>query len=533
MMQLRDYQQAAIDSIFNFWSTGKKRPLIVAPTGAGKSLIIAGFCKQILQEYPDIRIMVVTDSKELIEQNAAELKKHWLEASVGIYSAGVGKRQTDAKITFAGIQTIYKHMMEFYPAIDIVIIDEAHMIPRDGDTRYGEFIKAILLCNPKAAFIGLTATPYRLDSGMLHTGESALFDGISYSVDMLKLISAGYLVPVISKGGLKSIDLSKVHMVAGEYNQGELACAADDPALVEAAVEEIKRYGADRKSWLIFATGVDHARHISDLIPGSEVVTGDTPKAERADLISRFRSGKLRCLVNIGVLTKGFNAPCLDLIALLTATKSTGKYVQMVGRGLRPCTGKTNCLLLDFGGNVLEHGPIDDVRPRRPKSGGGADQDAPAKQCPQCQALIHARVRECPDCGYQYPEDMICNHSQVAYSGAVLSSQEEPVWVPVTRVGYSRHSKDGSPDSVKVTYFAGAGKQYPVWVCLDHTGYAAKKALKHVIEAGGEATTTTDALEEAWDHWATPTRIKVRRNGKFFDVLDIQYAPIVKEQRSL
>jgi len=193
-MILRDYQQSAINSVFNFWKSGKKRPLIVAPTGAGKSLIIAGFCKQILEQWPDTRIIVVTDSKELVEQNYAELKNHWPDASIGIYSAGIGKKEIHAKITFAGIQSVYRQVMVFYPAIDIVIVDEAHTISRDADTRYGEFIKEIIMCNPKSAFVGLTATPYRLDSGMLHTGEHALFDGISYSVDMLKLRRLGILI---------------------------------------------------------------------------------------------------------------------------------------------------------------------------------------------------------------------------------------------------------------------------------------------------------------------------------------------------
>jgi len=182
------------------------------------------------------------------------------------------------------------------------------------------------------------------------------------------------LVPVISKGGLNKIDLSGVHTVAGEYNLGELARAADDLTLIKDAVDEINKFGEDRKSWLIFAAGVEHAYNISKLIPGSEVVTGETPLKERDDIIKKFKEGKLKCLINVSVFQKGFNAPCCDLIALLTATQSTAKYVQMVGRGMRPHPRKTDCLLLDFGNNVLEHGPIDAVDPKKAGKGGTAPQ---------------------------------------------------------------------------------------------------------------------------------------------------------------
>jgi len=241
-VQLRPYQQAAIDALWHYWRNRGKAGLIVSPTGSGKSLLIAEICRKVLTDHPGTRIIQVTDSKELIEQNCKEFLKYYPEASTGIYSAGLGKKQRHADVTFAGIQSVYKHVYDFDPAIDLVIIDEAHMIPKESDTRYGEFLKAVRIANPSAAFVGLTATPYRLDSGLLHHGEGALFDGIAYDININTLIKEGYLVPVISKGGIKNIDLSQVKTTAGEYNLGDLACAADDPALVEAACEEIKRY---------------------------------------------------------------------------------------------------------------------------------------------------------------------------------------------------------------------------------------------------------------------------------------------------
>jgi len=156
------------------------------------------------------------------------------------------------------------------------------------------------------------------------------------------------------------------------------------------------------------------------------------------------------------------------------------------------------------------------------------------KQCPECQAFIAISLRECPECGYEYPpQESLPNHGTKAFDGAVLSDQIKPTWVNVVRVSYARHSKEGKVDSVKVTYHAGLGKSYPVWICLDHQGFACRKALAHVEAAGGEATTVTDALEECWDKWATPSRILVKPNGKFFDVLQIDYSKKVEEQMVL
>lgn len=525
-MQLRPYQQTAIDALWHYWKYRGKAPIICAPTGSGKSLLIAEICRKVLTDHPGTRIIQVTDSRELIEQNCKEFLKYYPEASTGIYSAGLGKKQKHADVTFAGIQSVYKHVYDFDPAIDLVIVDEAHTIPKESATRYGEFLKAIRIANPNAAFVGLTATPYRLDSGLLHHGEGALFDGIAYDISINTLIHGGYLVPVISKGGIKNIDLSQVKTTAGEYNLGDLACAADDPALVEAACEEIKKYGADRRSWLIFAAGVDHAYHIQSFIPGSEVVTGDMNTKARDKIINKFRAGEIKCLINIGVLVKGFNAPCVDLIALMTATKSTSKYVQMVGRGTRTCEGKENCLLLDYGFNVQEHGPIDAVNPKTKGTG-----TAPMKQCPSCQALLYASARECNQCGYAYPEqETLPNHGTKAFDGAVLTDQIEPFWVNVQAVEYSRHIKEGKPDSVKISYISRGGERYNMWLALDHGGFAAQQAFKWLNKIGSDATSVNEALEEALcGKWPMPRRIQCKQDGKFCRIIEEDYSRVKQE----
>lgn len=523
-MILRDYQEEALSKLFDFWATeAGKAPIIAAPTGSGKSLIIGEFCRRVCSESPHVKIMVLAHVRELLTQNEKELKAVWPEADTGIYSAGLGKRQVTAQITFAGIQSVYSHVFDF-GKVDIVIVDECHLIPRDADTRYGKFFRDMKMANPGVAIFGLSASPYRLDSGMLHEGEDALFDGIAYSVDIKKLIRDGYLVSVISKGGASKIDLSGVRIQAGDYAPGELAHAADSPELIKSAVNEIVEYGSDRKAWLLFCSGVEHAEHVALAVKergiDCEVVTGDTPKERRDKVISDFKEGRLRSIANVGVMTTGINIPRCDLIALLTSTRSTGKYIQMVGRSMRTYPDKDDALLLDFGGNVLEHGPIDAVDPvRRRTLLGNPVKKVPLKECPQCHVIVHTRIIEC-ECGYQFP--VVAPHGTIAYDGAVLSGQVKAETVPIAGVWYSRHKKPGKPDSVKVTFFTKLDKEYYTYLGLDHGGYFAEKSHAIVRRFGGKSATVNDALKEC-DHWRKPIAISVKQRGRFFDVVGIAF----------
>ena len=523
-MILRPYQKACISAIFRYWQSGKTRGICVLPTGSGKSIIIADLIKQVLEMCPTTRIMVITDSQEIIKQDCEEIKKHIPDISIGIYSAGLKSKDRHKQVTLAGIQSVYLQVPNFYPPIDLVISDESHMISQKSETRYGTFFDHINTCNPSAEIIGFTASPYRLDQGLIY-GTDCRFNGLIYNADISDLIKSGYLSPVISKGGLKQIDLTGIHTRGGEYVPDELASAASDPDVVRSAVSEIVAFGADRKSWLIFAAGVNHAHTIETELKkqgmkSCEVLTGDVEPARRDRILTDFKSGNLRCVINVAILIKGFNHPELDLIALLTATKSTSKYVQAVGRILRPAPGKENGLLLDFGGNVEYHGPIDDINPHHVNQGTG---DAPMKQCPNCQALIYASVRECPQCGYTYPDqDFIVSHGTQAYDGAILTEQIQPEWVTVTDVYYSRHEKEGKPDSAKVVFFCGPATQYPLWLALEHGGYATTKAKQYIIAAGGTADTVDEILQN-WKTWKRPRRVRIKKNGKFHDILSVDF----------
>lgn len=523
MLELRPYQRAAIDGLYNYWSDKKgDNPIIVAPTGSGKSLIIAHLIKDAMS-YPGTRVLILTHVKELLEQNASELVALYPDADVGFYSASLKKKVLRKPITFAGIQSIHKKAYQIVPAPDLVIVDEAHLIPKNYGTRYNKFLSDLRICNRGVKVVGLTATPYRLDSGYLHEGDNAIFDGVAYDIPVADLMQQGFLAPVISKSGVKTIDLSNVGKRGGEYIESELAKAASDPELVTETVAEIVRYGAERKAWLVFACGVNHAELLRAEFQThgieADVVTGADGMSARAEKIERFRRGGSKCLINVNVLTTGFNVPHVDLVAIVRATESTGLYIQIVGRGTRIAPGKENCLVLDYGDNVMRHGFIDKIKPKiKGKSENG---EAPVKKCPECLTVNHAAVRVCIECGHEFPPPQF-NHGTKAYSGAMISTQVQAEWVDVDDVGYAKWRKEGKPDSIRVTYYCGLIK-VSEWLCPDHGGYAAERYQKRMPSLGASAMTTEEAMQEC-DHWIKPRRIKVKPNDKFHDIVQLDYS---------
>ena len=524
MLTLRPYQQAAITAIYGYFQTHTGNPLVVIPTAGGKSLVMASFIESVLKAWPDQRILIVTHVRELIAQNHAEMIGLWPDAPSGIYSAGLGKREAQARILFAGIQSIHRRAGEIGHT-DLVLIDEAHLIPGKSSTMYRRFLDALKAINPALKVIGLTATPFRLDCGMLHEGQNALFTDIAYEAPVRELIDAGYLSPLVSKQPATRLDVSKVGTRAGDFIARDLAAAVDQDAITRAAVTEIIEHGRDRKSWLAFCSGVEHARHVAEEFGRQGIscrtIFGDTPKDERDAILAAFKRGEIRALASMGVLTTGFNAPAVDLIALLRPTKSAGLYVQMVGRGTRLAPGKENCLVLDFAGNVRCHGPIDLVRPRRPGEAGGGE--APTKVCPMCESIIALSATECPDCGHVFPAREV----KIAPTAATLPVLSPKVqWLQVAGVSYSRHDKLGGLPSLKVTYNCGL-RSYSEWVCIEHQGYARQKAAEWWRKRAPGCPvplTVAQAIAEA-KRLARPSEISVRPSGRYVEVSGHRFDP--------
>lgn len=499
MHEPRTYQREAIDAVTDYWQNGGEHPLVVLATGTGKSLVQALLTKEMIHDYSGFRVGCVTHSKELIGQNFLELVGEWPFAPAGIYSAGLGRRDSQSQILFMGIQSVFKKAKQI-GWVDLLIIDEAQAMPRDAATRYGIFILALLEINPDMRVLGLTATPYRTDSGSLVEGEERLFTDIVYTYGIAEGIADGYLASLSSKATDVTYDLKGIGTVGGDYNQKKLNAAVDKEELTRGAVDEIMAYAKaeNRKSWLVFCAGVDHAEHARDEIRSRgiscEAIVDGTSTGDRDRWIEEFKAGKLQCLTNNSILTVGFNAPGVDLLACLRPTKSAGLYVQLMGRGTRPLYHKDtdhstvegrlwgiangpkpNCRVLDFAGNVKQHGPVDLVRPKQPGEGKG---EMPVKECPGCRELIQISIMVCPCCGHEFEAVEKPKHETKAADLAVLSKDMPkalpPPWLKVQSRKFTHHVNKEGAESVCVEFMADYNS-YRQWLSIAKSKHRSDK----------------------------------------------------------
>jgi DNA repair protein RadD len=543
----RAYQQEALQAIPDFISNGYGDPLCVIPTGGGKSYVIAKMIRDFMTQWPETRIMVLAHVPELIAQNFAELVGFWPAAPAGIYSAKLGVRQIGARVLFAGIQSVHRRAYEIQQC-DVCIVDEAHLIPRAGNTMYLRLLADLKTINSHMVVIGFTATHFRLDSGMLHEGDGAMFSGIAYEASVARLIREGWLIKPVPKSGATQIDTSRVGTVAGEFNQQQLEAVSNDPATVAKIADETCEAGQNRAGWLVFGAGVKNAtlmcKALRERGVEAEAIFGSTPKTERNAIISAFKRREIRALVSMGVLTTGFNAQHVDLLSIPRATKSVGLYIQIIGRGMRclgsdatesAANGKTDCLVLDFGGNIQRHGPIDNPNvPHKKASKKDKPKAKGYKICPACNELNAPVARQCLACGYAFPE-FAQFISTEAGTGDIISGQERadmlryvPEWVEVKRVEYVRHVKAGKPDSLRVIYGCGI-QSYREWVFIEgderQRGKAAAWWRLRVAPGSEIPRTVTQALQASVD-LAQPAQIAVRRqldNAQYWEVVGHRY----------
>ncbi len=502
-MELRPYQREAVDAVWNHIAKSNSNPAVVLPTGSGKTHVIAEICRAAVQDWGG-RVIVLAHVKELLEQAAGKLQGVAPDLPIGVYSAGLGRRDLGYAVTIAGIQSIYQRAHDLGP-MDLVIVDEAHLIPPDGEGMYRRFLTdARDLCDHQRV-IGLTATPYRMKTGTI-CGPDTILNEVCFEASVRELIAGGYLCPLRSRAGKSLADTSDLHVRGGEFIAGEVENLMNTQGLVESACAEIVAATIERNAVLIFASGVAHGEHVQAILKeqhGVECgfVCGQTPASQRDETIARFKAGDLKYLANVNVLTTGFDAPNVDCVALLRPTLSPGLYYQMVGRGFRLHPDKADCLVLDFGGNVLRHGPVDAIRLADPNSGTG---EAPAKQCPECDALIHAAYAVCPECEHVFPPRQEAKHEAIASDAAIVTGDEGPTRHEerVMEVAYHTHHKRSDPlakPTMRVEYRVGFNRWVREWICFEHTGYARRKAEQWWSKRSHEPVPST--VEEAVE-WA-------------------------------
>jgi DNA repair protein RadD len=543
-MKLRDYQQEAVDAVFAYWerapSTPEKpaSPLVVMPTGSGKSPTL-GEIVRILVEC-DARVVIATHRSELIVQDSKAVRSVYPGCDLGIVSAGLGRAEYGHAITVGGVQTIARKTARL-GRVDVLIIDEAHLISTKTTTQYHAMISALRTVNPDMRLVGLTATPYRLGQGYLTEGEDALFTSVCYTTDIVKLIKAGWLSHISTGYATAAIDLKGVGVQAGEFAINELKLRSDVDKINDAVAADVaKALASGRTSALVFGTSVAHAARLRNALQmagvSTETITGDTPRDQRDRVIAAFKARKLACITSCDVLTTGFDAPVVDVLALVRATMSPSLYVQMVGRGMRIADGKTDCLLLDYAGNIARHGPIDDVKVK-PKSKGGGD--APVKICPQCMACCAASARQCDHCGFEFPAPVRKANDRPSTLAALTidmpppAPKKPPVRHDVGNVEWARHQKfgdDAAKPTLRIDYLPPgdlvARKIVSEWVCLEHEegGFAWRQADKWwALHVGTDTPTTVDDAIAVLDagYLKPVVAVVTQKDGKWDRVIDV------------
>lgn len=534
-MQLRPYQQKAIDALFAYFDHNKTgNPCLVLPTGAGKSHVVAAFCKNVVQTWPDQKILMLTHVKELIEQNAEKMRQHWPNAPLGIYSAGLNRREVSS-ITFGGIQSL-RNKWQILGHIDLILVDECHLIGHDAEGGYRELIADLTVLNPFLRVIGLTATPFRLGHGYIHEGDNVIFTHLIEPVLIEDLINDGYLAPLRSKPTSVKLLTDGVKKRGGDYIESELQKAVDTQPLNTGVVEEIIHYAHNRRSWLVFCAGIEHAQHITDELLRRDInaacVTGKTPAGERARILQQFKSGDIQAIVNVSVLATGFDAPNTDLIAMLRPTESPSLYMQMVGRGLRLKDHCTDCLVLDFAGNVSKHGPVTAVAaPDERKTG-----EPKTKECPDCEEILAKNALVCHCCGLEFepPEPKVIERKE-----ADLRLRDDDIMggvqtMNVSDVAWSVHtSKTTGIQMLKARFYGGLtdpsiDAYYGVYGYDDKPHYRNKcrQTVDRFLRREWDwINTDSESLNNLCLILSTlrirPLAIEYKRNGKFYNILNI------------
>lgn len=531
---LRDYQQRSLDQLYAWFAKNPTgNPCLVLPTGSGKSHVIAALVKEAVQTYQGTRILMLTHSKELISQNAEKLRQHWHDAPMGIYSASLKKRDLTQSITFAGIQSVRNRAHEI-GHIDLCIVDEAHSINHSDSGGYRKLLGELSEINPDMRVVGLTASPYRLGHGMIHEGKDVLFHAIIEPVSILELVDLNYLAPLRSKHTDLTFSTAGIKKNGGEFIAADIERHLDTVENNRKVIKETIERAKDRKAILVFCATVKHAHNVAELFAENgvhaSVVTGTTPMEDRDRIIKHFKEGKIRILVNVNVLTTGFDHTGIDCIVFLRPTMSPGLYYQMAGRGLRIDPAKKDCIVLDFAGNVGAHGPITAITP--PPKKGEAASETKTKICPSCDEILPRNAQYCTACGHEFVSDKATGKAKplMLHDDDIMGV--EPKEMSVEAWIWKAHtSRTSGKKMLKLTYY-GSLSATPVteYFPVLHDGYAGDTARSSVALIAQRSGVDYKSLNDIENSVKTlqlgkpPQKIRYRRDGSFFRIMRRKWA---------
>ena len=457
-VKLYYYQKDAVDAFEKYLKENKTgNGVIELPTGSGKSYVLAEMIRRFTGMH-NARVMVVTHTKNIVQQDYDSTIKLWPEGEhlFGINSDGLGRRDTKNQVLFCGIQSAFEMVNKITEplegeeednVINLLIVDESHRVNLTTSVQYKTLINDLLKKNPKMRSCGLDASPFRMGTGLIYgPSQDLLFDDLVYKANMKELMFQGYLAKPITPSIKKEnqIDTTGIPISKGgnkDYIDAELDKRVNIPELIESQTREVLENSKWANSIAVFAVNIDHAENISESYrqQGEDSIAVVHSKIEGDDtkLIQDYKDLKIRVLISVNMFIEGFDAPNIQVMDDRKPTKSTARYVQMYGRGGRICVriGKTTFIVYDFAGNVGEHGPLDQVKPQ--VSGEKDSEKAPKKQCgnPMCEMMCHARMRQCPHCGYLFPPPIMMDpEDRTNAKAGNLSIISEPKWFNVKSI---------------------------------------------------------------------------------------------------
>ena len=556
-MKLRDYQREAIDATYKFWREHDGNPVIVLPTGCGKTIIFAALIKELDEEMHGLRVLILAHRQELLAQAEDKLLAVYPEADIGLYCAGIGRKELDQNITIASRDSIHSKIAEL-GKIDLLIIDEAHRINNKEEGRYRKIITELQKENGDIGVLGVTATPFRAqksDGNPYIYGENRIFSAPSFERNIKWFIDAGHLCNMSAPRTKVEIDTTNIRTVAGDFNQGQLATAAE--AEVEACCHDMayQLKISERRSSVVFCASVLHAEMVAEAMFNqhglrSGIVHGKLKREDRDRVLADLESGAIDVLANVGVLTEGWDAPHVDCISLMRPTKSLGLFLQMIGRGTRTFPGKEYCLVLDYGGCLDRFGPIDVARPTERKP------EKRTKDCPQCAEINSFFARKCSNCGFQFEEPVMkeCGYCETPNPPAavkciacgevfprnlesksskrsLLSTQRDLRWMDVEsiRMEVGSSNKTGR-DYVRIRFSCGPFNEFSTVMCLGYPGYAGEKASRLAIKfvSHVEPTDSPEQWVQSWKNLPKelrhiPSAIEVDFNSKWNDIVRYRF----------
>ena len=534
---LRPYQIDALNKIDADLAANNSPVLLQAIMGAGKTVIICRLINKYFFE-SDRKFLILAHKQELVNQfHHTFLEKTAIPAhEIGISCAGLNSKNIKKRVTIATIQTFISQS-ESFGFVNLLIIDEAHRIEIGTNSQYDTVINTLKNHNANLRIIGLTATPYRLGHGYIYGDKCAgtnLFPALNYQIKYSELVDSGYLMKLkgeIAVNSDYSYDISTVSDAHGDFNLSQLGDMMSRQIHLNTAKQAIEEKCGDFKHVCVFCCTIDHAEKLKSLIGDNcTTVHSQLTPLEREANMQAWLSGRKRIITSVNILVEGFDFPPLDCLVMARPTKSTALYLQAVGRVLRIANGKTRAFLLDLTDNTERFGTdLDNVKVIIPKTVQSAidKERAFEKQCPECKSFIHAACYECPECHYIFEREFQEVRALPNFK-SVLFEPPEPIEYNVDRIQFSRHQKEGKPDSVKISYYNDELLRPYIasdWLCFDHGDYARKFAIQKwqkICSHPSIPDSTETALQILNDYLVQPpVKIIVQQDGKYNRIKDV------------